>query len=167
MLIIILTTLLWGLRSILPVPQPNAPFWIQLLLVLEPALEFPMIFAFHPTVMAYDIRLKAHLPHAEQLISQVGVFFAVEMAFQECVLRFIIAPKTMSGASDLQDMSEHSPPEGPHYQEAEKLVLDFSRPRGALLLAIALLGPPTRLNRYTGQLHPIAMVIWVVVQQLL
>lgn len=135
--------------------------------MLEPALEFPMIFAFHPTVMAYDIRLKAHLPHAEQLVSQVGVFFAVETAFQECFLRFVIARKPTSGASDLQDISELSPPQGPHYEEAQKLILDFSRPRGALLLAVALLGPPTRLNRYTGQLHPIAMVIWVVVQQLL
>ena len=117
--------------------------------------------------MAYDVRMKAHLPHAEQLIFQVVVFFAVEMAFQECVLRFIIAPKTMSGTSDLQDVIDHSPPRSPYYEEPEKLILDFARPRGALLLAIALLGPPTGLNKYTGQLHPIAMVIWVVAQQLL
>lgn len=48
---------------------------------------------------------------------------------------------------------------------AERLVVDFLRPRGTPLLAIALLTMPTALTRYSGQLHPLAMVGWVVFRQ--
>lgn len=162
--ILALTALFFLLRRLLPVPQPAEPFWIRLLLVLEPAIEFPVMFAFHPTLMAHDMGQNARLPRVDELILQVVVFFAVELAFQGCILRYMITVPYTGLEKSIS--VGHLPSQGPHYEEAERLVLDFVRPRGALLLAVALLGTPTDLNRYTGQLHPFAMVLWMASEQL-
>ena len=118
--------------------------------------------------MAYDLGKNTRLPRVDELVLQVIVFFAIELAFQECVLRFItIVPKTASEKSKCPDFVGLLPSQSPHYEEAESLVLDFARPRGTLVLAVALLGTQTDLNRYTGQLHPMAMVLWIAFEQLI
>lgn len=166
-LIIVLTTLLLLLRRLLPVPQSNAPIWMRLLLVFEPAIEFPMIFAFHPMVMGHGAGIISRLPRIDELVLQVVVFFAIELAFQEYVLRYIvISPKLAPGDSYLGGSIKHSSLQDSHHEEAENLVLDFVRPRGTLLMTIALLGTSTELNKYTGQPHPIAMVCWTALEQL-
>lgn len=50
---------------------------------------------------------------------------------------------------------------------AEAAMFDFVRPRGALLLGVALLCTPSVLTRYVGYLRPAAIVGWLVVQQIL
>lgn len=50
---------------------------------------------------------------------------------------------------------------------AETAVFDFVRPRGALLIGVALLGIPSALTRYVGCLRPAAIVGWLVLQQVL
>ena len=117
--------------------------------------------------MTYHLSMSARLPHFDALILQICTFFAIELAFQNCILRFIvIAPKTTASYpapnnSETKLLIQHS-----HHEEAENLVLDFVRPRGTLLAAVGLLGTPTGLSRYTGRLHPMAMVLWIVLEQL-
>ena len=166
-LIIVSTIFLLLLRRLLPISQSTTSIWIRFLLVLEPAIEFPLIFAFHPTVMAYNIGKSTNVPHLDQLVLQVAVFFAVELAFQKCLLRFInIAPNIADENCKSNDSIGTPKLRNSHHEEAEDLVMDFVRPRGTLLLAVALLGMPTDLNRYTGQLHPLAMALWAVFEQL-
>lgn len=48
---------------------------------------------------------------------------------------------------------------------AEDMMIQFVRPRGALLVAVALMGAPTAWTTYAGLLHPMAMAVWVALQQ--
>ena len=102
---------------------------------------------------------------------QVLVFFVIELAFQNWILRFVNIPANNSSDSTglgCKDVPKKVQTEEAQMNEgiAERLLMDFLRPRGTLLLAIALLSMPTALTSYTGQLHPVAMVGWVVLQQI-
>lgn len=159
------------LRQLWPSSSPM-PFWVRVSLMLDNAIEFPIIFAFHPSTLIYKPQQSPGFPDLGQLVLQVLVFFVIELAFQNWVLRFInISANDSSdgtrvackgGLKTLQD-KEAQNDEG----IAERLVMDFLRPRGTLLLAVALLSMPTALTTYTGQLHPVAVVGWVVLQQIL
>ncbi|KAL2047512.1 hypothetical protein ABVK25_011441 [Lepraria finkii] len=63
--IIISTIFLLLLRRLLPISQSTTSIWIRFLLVLEPAIEFPLIFALHPTVMVYNIGKSTKVPHLD------------------------------------------------------------------------------------------------------
>ena len=142
--------------------------WTRLFLILDPAIEFPFIFAFHPTTVTYRLRQNPRFPTNEQLLVQVAVFFAIELAFHNCVLRFIHIPTDVPDAPYRPtSVVEYRGKEELEDEVAESLVVDFLRPRGTLLLAVGLLGMPTALTRYTGQLHPMAMAGWVALQQLI
>lgn len=164
---VLLTAVLLLVRRRLPVTHSSTPFWIRTLLVLEPAVEFPLILAFHPTTLASRVSMTNRLPGVDGLALQVLIFFAVELAFHKCVLRFItITPKHSLDKATFRSFVEKYPSYASHDEDAERLVFDFARPRGALLLAIGLLGRQTGLTRFTGQLHPMAMVLWIALEQL-
>lgn len=154
-------------------PSSSSPraFWVRLFLILDNAIEFPFIFAFHPSTLIYKVHQSPRFPDLEQLVLQVLVFFVIELAFQNCVLRFVNI--STNGTSDSTALMCKDVPKTLQAKQAQineeiakRLVMDFLRPRGTLLLAIALLSMPTALTSYTGQLHPVAMVGWVVIQQL-
>ena len=166
MLIIVLSIIFLSLHYYFRLPRTDHPFWTRCLLVLEPAIEFPMIFAFHPTSIIYDLGLSSHVPHANQLILQVAGFFTIEIVLQRFILRYVITtPKAAHQICrpDQQNCSfatEHS-----RQQEAERLMLDFVRPRAALLISVFLLGSVTRLAKFIGRLHPLAMILWMALGQ--
>ncbi|KAL6719192.1 hypothetical protein ACLMJK_003429 [Lecanora helva] len=165
--IIAFTTILLLLRQLLPFPQTKEPIWIRLLLVLEPALEFPLIFAFHPVVIRQDADRYAPLPPTDEIVLQVMAYFAIELAFQKCILRYIvIAPKVMEEGPDSIGTIKSSSLQQSYHGEAEKLVLDFIRPRGTLLMTLALLGTSTGFSKLIGQPHAMAMICWTALEQL-
>ena len=144
----------------------NRPVWIQVLLVLEPAIEYPLMFLFHPTSMAYNFHFSDPLPTTIHLFSQTAAFFAVEMVLQNCVFYFIEIfpqPDFTNGNAD------HSPScskrQKSQHDEAERLVVDFIRPRATLLLTIFVLGIPINLTGGMWRLHPLAMVFWIALEQ--
>lgn len=146
-----------------PSNQPKA-LWSLLFLILDSAVEYPLFLTFHPTVLAQGSK-KPILPSNKQLLLQVVIFFAIEFAFQSCILSFVnIDPETprTNGKTNV-------PPESTKKElseDAENAVFDFLRPRGTLLLGIALLGTSTTLTQYTGHLHHMAVVLWVGMGQL-
>ena len=91
----------------------------------------------------------------------------IELALQKTILRFIeIKPSTADGHSDGKYLVGCSRSHDPEYREAHDLVLAFARPRATLLLSVTLLGTPTTLTKFIGQLHPVAMILWVALEQL-
>jgi hypothetical protein len=96
---------------------------------------------------------------------QVAVL-AIEVAFANCVLSFVtITPEIPKTNHRTILAAKHS--ENKRYEDAENYVLDFLRPRGSLLLSIALLGMRTPLTRYTGHIQPMAIVLWFLLEQLM
>lgn len=142
-------------------PSPHTPSWVRLVLLIDTAVEFPLIFAFHPATIIYrPCHSLSHLKSG-QILLQVVVFFATELALETCLLSYIkvsdeIPDPTRGFASTTET----------HDDDAKSLVIYFLRPRATLLLATALMGMPTSLTTYTGQLHPISMILWVVLGQL-
>ena len=138
--------------------------------MFDNAIEFPIIFAFHPSTLIYKPHQSPRFPDLGQLVLQVLAFFVIEIVFQNWVLRFInISTEDTSDSTGVpcKDVLKTLQAKEAQTNEgiAEQLVMDFLRPRGTLLLAIALLSMPSALTSYTGQLHPVAMVGWVVLQQ--
>ena len=133
-------------------------------MILDSAVEYPLFLTFHPTILAQGTK-NFTLPSNQQLLLQVFVFFAIEFAFQSCILRFIHinpeTPKTSGKSSVLLDSTK-----GELSDDAENAVFDFLRPRGTLLLGIALLGAPSTLTEYTGNFSHMAVVLWVGTGQL-
>lgn len=164
--IIFLNSIVLLFHRLLPFSSSSTPFWIRLALILDTAIEFPLVFAFHPFSPSYNFNESPRLPTSLQLMLQVAVFFAVEVALQNYVLRFIkVQPETPYSKCEIQRLAEYPAEELEENGDAEGPMMDFARPRATLLLVIALLGVPTTLNQYTGELHPVAMVLWVVLQQ--
>jgi hypothetical protein len=152
------------IHHVLPSTSQSRPCWARLVLMLDCAIEFPFIYAFHPTILIHGVHQGPNLPSDWQLLLQVAVFFAVEVAFQNCVLNFVrITPETPKMHNKTTFIAEYS--ESTRCEDAESYVLAFLRPRGTLLLSIGLLGTPTALTKYTGYLHPMAMLLWAVLEQ--
>ena len=182
LLIVLYSLCLLLLRNLYRTFSPgNCPFWVQVILLLDRTIEYPLIFTFHPTILSYSYRHQhPRFPSAAELLAQIAVFFAIELLFQNCVLRFIYIPnldepnistksKAIAGPLQQQDPleGERQVNDRENNELARRLIMDFVRPRGTLLLAIALLGMPSmELARWTGRLHPIAMVYWVALQQI-
>ena len=138
--------------------------------LLDPAIEFPLIHAFHPVTLAYHPQpiLVPYLS-TSQLILQIGILYAIELLFQKCILRFVDISVTSEDGDTLKwgvrvvAKAEDEDDDG----IAKAAMFDFARPRGALLLGVALLGTPSVLIRYVGYLRPAAIVGWLVLQQIL
>jgi hypothetical protein len=145
--------------------------------LLDPAIEFPLIHAFHPVTLAYHPQ-PILIPYlsTDQLVLQIGILYAIELLFQKCILRFVdisvtredpqICGDTLKWGVRVVGKAEDE------YDDdddgtAEQAVFDFARPRGALLLGVALLGTPSVLTGYIGSLRPAAIVGWLVLQQIL
>lgn len=114
----------------------------------------------------HDSRQSSRFPYMNQLVLQVLIFFAVGQAFENLILHFIhIHPGNSNSNCKPRGLFEDTSKEEASRDYAADLVMDFVKPRGTLLLAIALLGMSTPLNRYTGPPHPMAMVLWTVLDQ--
>lgn len=122
------------------------------------AIEFPLFLVYHPTTLAFpdNIARIVLLPTTSQTLAQLLVFFFLNWAFQFYLLRFLSLP---SGKAD-------GGPNDPEAENAFQLALEFIRPRGAVLIAIAICGMPTPLNNFTGKLHMLSMVSWIILRQL-
>ena len=141
------------------------PDWMGLLYVLDCAIEFPFIFAFHPMNQTRHLPRTVPTPSDGQILLQVAVFFAVQMAFENSVLNYITvipeAPATKHGSREmLVDSQEES------CEAAERYVLMFLRPRGTLLLSVAILGTPSVLTDYSDKIHPMALVLWFALESM-
>ena len=137
----------------------SKPLWSTMALICDSAIEFPLFLTFHPTILTQS-PAEPTLPCNKQLLFQVVVFFAVEIAFQNCVLSFIsIDPETPRMSDKISVSPENTKRELSY--EAENTVFDFLRPRGTLLLGIVILGASTTLTQHTGPPHPMAIVLWV------
>lgn len=127
-------------------------------LTLELAIEFPIFVAFHPTALSYPTHTTASVPFPAfpHVLAQVAVFFLIESALQRCVLRFVApcaAGKEKTGCDSKQALYLDD-------VAAFDLAMQFIRSRGALLLAMVVLGTPSALSPYTGKLHVLSMVGW-------
>lgn len=165
-----------------PSSSPNAPLWLQLTLLLDITIDSILIYTFHPSILANSHRpWPSRFPSAMELLAQVAVFLIVEQLLEGCVLRFIQIPftKASSGSSTrskavIELMQQQNPVKhqlrvvnDENNEVARRLVVDFMRPRGTLLLAIALLSmPASKLTRWTGSVHPTALIFWAALQQI-
>ncbi|KAL9025657.1 MAG: hypothetical protein Q9180_007623, partial [Flavoplaca navasiana] len=133
-------------------------FYTYLAFTLDYAVEFPLFLAYHPTALAFPNHVVHTVPllSVHQSVVQVLVFFLLDWAFQFYILRFLSLP----------DRTDQYGPKDAEADDAFKLALAFIRPRGALLIAIAVIGSPSPLNTYTGKLHVLSMVSWVTLSQL-
>lgn len=132
--------------------------WSTITLICDSAVEYPLFLTFHPTILAQSLPVSTS-PSNKQMVFQVAVFFAVEVAFQNCVLSFISIDPEPPRTSGKTSISPGNTKEKLS-EDAENAVFDFLRPRGTLLLGIAILGTSTTLTRHTGLLHPMAVVLW-------
>lgn len=132
--------------------------YIYLAFTLDYAIEFPLFLEYHPTALAFPNNFASAipLPALSQSVAQLLVFFFLDWAFQFYVLRFFSLPTGR----------EESSPKDPEDDDAFCLALEFIRPRGAVLIAIGVLGSPSPLRSYTGKLHVLSMVSWIVVRQM-
>ena len=160
-------------RSAPPICSASKPLWLRILFVFDPAIEFPLIYAFHPVTLAYPSP-STLIPYlnTEQLAIQIGILYTVELIFQKYVLRFIdISTKREDSLIHHDKLNWRVNFVGKAKDDdgdelAKAVVFDFMRPRGALLLGVALLGIPSALTQHVGRLHPTAIVGWLVLQQI-
>ena len=133
--------------------------WMRLLCGLDCAIEFPFIFAFHPMNQTWHSSRTVSTPSDGQILLQVAVFFAVQAAFENSVLNYItVTPEEPATKYGSRKMLVDTQKE--RCKEAEKYVLMFLRPRGTLLLSVAILGAPSVLRDYSNKIHPMALVLW-------
>lgn len=150
-------------HSVTSLPQ-SRPLWTRFVQMLVSAVEYPFIFALHPTVLTNGVPT-VHSHTDGQLLLQVVFFFAIEVAFQNCILSFV----TITPESPATNGKISAPVLGigdEHLEDAENTVLDFLRSRGTLMLSIAFLGTFTPLTPCTGSLHPMAMILWTITEHL-
>ena len=139
-------------------PAPSKPLWSMVTLICNAAIEYPLFLAFHPTFLAQRHE-GLTLSSNKQLLFQVVVFFAIEIAFQNCILNFTSIESELPESSRNITISPEILKEE-LFKDAEHAVFDFIRPRGTLLLGIAVIGSSTSLTQHTGSLHPLAVVFW-------
>lgn len=130
--------------------------YVYLAFTLEYAIEFPLFFAYHPTTLTFpsNVVTTVPLPTFSQSIVQLAVFFAIDWAFYFYVQRFL----------NMETRKADADPTETGDGDAFRLTMEFIRPRGALLLAVAFVGSPSPLNTYTGRLHVLSMVSWIILR---
>ncbi|CEL08701.1 hypothetical protein ASPCAL11846 [Aspergillus calidoustus] len=149
------------------------PFWLSALVITLPALEFPLIFALHPAALGRPAPTPtpASPPSAAQLALQAAVFFLLE-AFSRAVL----LPSIVGVVARRERQREHDQHNGHGHDHgdpgaedgmttATAIIMDYSTPRIALMVGIAVMGTPSRLMRPLGTLHPLSMTGWMIVHQ--
>ncbi|KAL4935820.1 hypothetical protein BDV06DRAFT_228469 [Aspergillus oleicola] len=136
--------------------QGRYPLWLSLFLLTSAALELPFIFALHPVTTSYPIN-PIGLPPPEQLALQVLIFFFVEGLCRGLVWRWVV-PVAARIQYEQEGMTAD---EDDDDDTATVAVMDFSLPRLALILGVAvmsLLG----LER----VHPLSVAGWVIMSTL-
>ncbi|KAL2856805.1 hypothetical protein BJX68DRAFT_229500 [Aspergillus pseudodeflectus] len=149
------------------------PFWLSALVITLPALEFPLIFALHPVALGRPAPTPtpASPPSAAQLALQAAVFFLLE-AFS----RAILLPSIVGVVARRERQLEHDQHNGHGHDHgdpgaedgmttATAIIMDYSTPRIALMVGIAVMGTPSRLMRPLGTLHPLSMTGWMIAHQ--
>jgi hypothetical protein len=114
------------------------------------------MFALHPVTLAYPSP-STRPPSLFQLTFQVAGFFVIQILFTHYILRFIAISPAGQGEPLTKAVEPH-----PDDEILTAIVMDFLRPRGTLLLGITAMGLPSRFTDLLGRLHPLAMVVWVV-----
>lgn len=158
--------------------SPPRPFWIRILLVLDPAIEFPLILAFHPATLARATTCSSKpalsFPEeARELLVQIFVLCAVELLTQHCIQRLITFPhpSELPLPEQAAGVGNYSPTQVAEDDDetANALVVEFIQQRAALLVATALIGAPSSLlTPYVGngKLHSGALVGWMTLRQM-
>ena len=153
------------LQHILESSSSPLPFWARLLLLSDSVVEFPLIFAFHPTTLTYGIYSDTPVCFSisRGLLLQISIYFALELLTQHCIKRFIASPDTstpqgqaVGGPLDQLSNDDH---------KANAIALELMSPSAALLVATALIGTPS-VTHHVGQLHPGALVGWTTLRQI-
>ncbi|KAL4923646.1 uncharacterized protein BDV17DRAFT_233444 [Aspergillus undulatus] len=144
------------------------PLWLSLLLPASASLDLSLIFALHPVTIAYPYPTEtdsAKLPSPDRFMLQVLGFFVMEGVCR----RFLVAPLVSSVTTRLHheqgQEANNAADDGDDIATAA--IVDFSTPRIALILGIAVLGVPCWLTRRLGlgRLHPLSMAGWVIIDQ--
>jgi hypothetical protein len=137
----------------------------DLVLVLDSAIEYPLFFAFHPVTLSSSSSSIAIFPTITQLAFQILILYFIEYTFCHLALRRISFPPGDTAPTATSD-SEKPLPEENNTDEAARLAMDFLRPRGALLLAMASPAVSMPFTAYCGAFHPLSMVAWAASRQL-
>jgi hypothetical protein len=140
---------------------------MDLIFVLDSAIEYPLFLAFHPVTLssagAGAAASSKPFREATQLAFQVVALYFVEYTFGYFVLRRICFPSADSVPVSEKASKSTQPSLSGHddhgtCDDAAHLAMEFLKPRGALLLAISVC---------CGAFHPLSMVIWAASRQML
>lgn len=133
--------------------------YIHLALGIDLAVEIPLFVAFHPVTLIFGTDFRAHFPGMFQFLLQVLVLVLIEHSFHYWTLWFA---GFLSSAATSKDFSVENPDDLAH---PFGLAMEFMRPRGTLLIAIAGLGIPSKLHSITGDFHVATVIAWVALRQ--
>jgi hypothetical protein len=121
-----------------------------------------MIYTFHPAVLLYHTAADnaLALPSGSQMLVHLALLFLTEAGIQRCLRRyFIFLPM------DPKQVQESPYPEDDD-GGAFELATEFLAPRLALLLAVAVVGTPSALGAWSGNLHIFSMSGWLILRQM-
>ena len=94
------------------IPPARMPFHIRFILSLELAIELPIIFAFHPSMILKHSSISrwwSRSPSFTELSLQTAVFLATEVLFQQGILRYITFMPDQGHANSLVGQKEERP----------------------------------------------------------
>jgi hypothetical protein len=142
----------------------------DLMFVLDAAIEYPLFFAFHPVTLSSagtDISGKL-FPQTTQLALQLATLISVEYAFGHAVLSRVSfsAGDTAPSAADPNKSAQSQLSDGSSDDGAANLAVEFLKPRGALLLAMAIPACSSPFSSYCGSFHPLSIALWAALRQL-
>jgi hypothetical protein len=145
------------------------PLWLSFLLLASTAIELPLILAFHPVTIAHPTDILG-LPSPGRLTLQVLGLFLVEGLCRR-LIRSLVLPVTFKLRKEPDEDQGQDEGGGEHTADDEiatDAVVDFSTARVALMVGAAILGMPRRgsLTGPLGNLHPLSMVGWAIVDQI-
>ncbi|KAI9836482.1 MAG: Methylsterol monooxygenase 1 [Sclerophora amabilis] len=125
---------------------------IHIPLLVDFAVEFPLIVAFHPMTQILGSSSDVPFPRGPELLTQMAVFFVVEWASRPWVDRML---------SDVVLTSNKGGP-GTNAPQDSALMLSsaFISPRLTLMIGITLVDALSLLVTFTGRLHLITVVLW-------
>ena len=144
------------LRHSLGIDRPKqaiyAPFdWIRDLLLLDYAVEFPFIVAYHPLTLTCHATKLQHPPTDNVVFTQVLLFFGVEWALYQLFVRY--CPLfSIEGSTT-----------------AFRIATDFTVARTTVLVAISVIQAPSLIGigSHLGDFHFVTVVVWIFLRRLL
>ena len=130
------------------------PIWPSCLLYIGHAIEFPWLFAYHPTVATLKPLHQVAVQSSGYILFQVALYLLVEAVFQRFILAFVINDSAGSAVKAPTFLESHEWTADP----ASKLTICWMRTSGTLLLTSALFRLFAAPYRHPS---PIAVTIWI------